>query len=442
MALDIRSDLKELSSVERELSIIIPGDQVAKELDRAYRQLSQKVKLKGFRKGKVPRYVLEQYYKDQTEADVLERIVGQSYQIAVEEHSITPVAPPEVQAPREIIPGMDFSYQAKVEIKPVIELQKTDGLEAKKITYTVDDDDVLAQLERMREAMVKVVPVEDRDTAQQGDLVEVNWSGTVEGEPVKGLRGMSYVVEIGAGRFFVEAEQALVGKKLGESFDVDVDVPEDHRLEAAAGKTAKLTISPVELKTKEMPELDDDFAQDVHDDFDNLEDLKKSLKEDMTKAAEARTKSQAKESVLDAFIEANPFDVPNALVERQAEEMAASQLQQLPREQAEAIWMSQRTAMIEGMRPQALRTVRAGLLLEVLVDKNEVKIDDEAVEEHLKKLAEQAGQNFKTLKNLYRKGRRREELEQHLAAEKALDQLCESASYSEETKALRGDLDG
>ena len=169
MSLDIKSEVKELSKVERELAITIPGDVIAKELDRAYRTLSGQVRLKGFRKGKVPRKVLEQYYKADTESKVLERVVEKSYVEAVQEHDLTPVAQPEVQAPNQLISGMDYSYTAKVEVKPEFDLEKVEGLSIKKVIYTAGDDDVSEQLERLRKTMEEIQPVDGRDTIQQGD---------------------------------------------------------------------------------------------------------------------------------------------------------------------------------------------------------------------------------------------------------------------------------
>ena len=162
MALQIRSEIKDLSSVERELAIVVPGDTVAKELDRAYKELSMKVKLKGFRPGKVPRYVLEQYYKKETEQQVLEKVVNSSFRQAIKNHEISPVNNPAVQAPSELIAGMDFSYSAKVEVKPVIDLKNWEGLALDKTVYTVSDQDIDAELARMREAHAKVAPVVGR----------------------------------------------------------------------------------------------------------------------------------------------------------------------------------------------------------------------------------------------------------------------------------------
>lgn len=436
MTLETRAQVKEISPVERELSIVIPGDQVAKELDKAYRQLSQKVKLKGFRQGKVPRYVLEQYYKDQTEADVMERIVGASYREAIESNKLQPVAPPDIQAQQELIAGMDFSYQARVEVKPVIELKKYKELPLKKRTFSVADESVQRELDAIRERFVKVVPVEDRDTIQQGDLVQCNWSGTVDGEHVKGLGGVSYVVEVGAGRFYPEAEQAFVGKKLGESFDVEITVPDDFRVESARGKKAVLSIRPEQIKAKHMPALDDELAKDVSDDFETLEDLKKHIKDTLEKQAETRTKNDVRENAIAALIEANPFDVPNALVERHAEQLAADSLGRLPQEQAQRIWASQRQRLMEDARPRALTQVRAGLLLEAITEKEDLTVSEEDVDNHLKKLSEEAGQPLKTLKNLYKSGRRRDELKDRLATEKALDVILSSAHIEEENATL------
>jgi trigger factor len=436
MALEIRTEIKELSSVERELSIVVPGDAVAKELDKAYRKLGQRVRIKGFRPGRVPRYVLEQYYKDQTEADVMERLVGDSYREAIGAHSLQPVAQPNIEGHPELIAGMDFSYSARVEVKPEIELKKYEGLALTKRVYSVGDEDVERELNNLRERMVKVVPVEDRDIIEQGDLVECNYSGTVDGEHVRGLAGVSYVIEVGGGAFYPEAEQALVGKKLGEQFDVDVTLPEDFRVEAHRGKTATLSIKPEEIKTRNLPALDDEFAKDVSDEFETLDALKKSLLEGLEKQAKSRSENELRDAAVDLLIEENPFDVPAALIDRQAEQLAADTLGRLPREAAERIWQAQGSRLKEDARPKALRQVRAGLLLETLSSTLDINIEDADVDAHLEKLAEAANQPVKTLKNLYRSGQRREQLTQQLALEKALDAVLEKSQVAEESASL------
>jgi trigger factor len=436
MPLETRAQVKELSTVERELSIVIPGDQVAKELDKAYQRLSQKVRLKGFRQGKVPRYVLEQYYKQQTEADVLERIVGQSYREAVESHKLQPVSQPSIEARADLIPGMDFSYQARVEVKPAIELKEYKGLTLTKKVYEASDQMVQQELDSLRERFVKVVPVEDRDVVQQGDLVQCNFSGTVDGEHVKGLGGVSFIVEVGAGRFYPEAEQALVGKKTSENFDVEITVPEDFRVESVRGKKAVLSMRPEQLKRKDVPPLDDEFAKDVSDEHESLDDLKKSIKERLERQMQARTRAELRDAAVEALIEKNPFEVPGSLVDRQAEQVAANALGRLPPEAADRLWASQRQRLTEDARPRALKQVRAGFLLENIVEREGIKVDEDDVEEYLKTVASDSGRPLGTLKNLYKRGSsQRDALKDQIITEKALELVIESAQVAEEKSA-------
>jgi trigger factor len=430
MALETKSEVKEVSPVERELSIVIPGDEVAKELDRAYRQLSQKVRMKGYRPGKIPRYVLEQYYKADTEQNVLEKIVGNGFRAAVVSHALTPVADPKITASRELIPGMDYRFQALVEVKPAFEIKQYKGLTLTKKAFIIDDAAVTRQLEAIRERHARVEPVEDRETIQQGDLVECNYSSKIDGENVRGLGGISYVVEVGGGRFFPEAEQALVGKKLGDSFDVDVVVPDDHRVTAARGKTATLSIrvNKGEIKKRVLPELNDEFAKDMSDETETLDALKAKLKEGMVAESDRRATSALKDAAIDALIEANPFEVPKSLVERQAQQLAMDTLQRMPQQAAERIWNAQGDKLVDQARPRALRSVRGGLILEKLIGLEGIEISDEKVDEKLAEVALSARQSVAQVKKMYQRQNALENLRQQIASEVALERVVESAN--------------
>lgn len=439
MALQIRSEMKQLSPVERELSVVVPGTEIAKELDRAYRELSQKVKLKGFRQGKVPRYVLEQYYKADTEQRVLEHVVGASFREAVKTHSIEPVANPQIKTAGELIPGMDFSYSAKVEVKPVVDIKQFAGLELKRTRYEVTDGDIEKELGSLRERHAKVVAVDGRANVQQGDLVETNWSGEIDGEHAKGLSGLSYIVEVGAGTFpFKEAEQALVGKKVDESFAVDVKVPDDYRLEALRGKTAKLTFKVLGLKQKTLPALDDEFAKDLSDEVESLEQLRAKIRTDMESMAKARTEAETRNVIVEALIEKNPFDLPQALVERTAEQIAAEKLNRLPQEQAEAIWQARGVQLKEDARPSAVRQVRMSLILEELVKREKIEVTDAEIDAHFEKVAAELGSTVKNVKNVYKKGRRLDELRFQLATSRMLDRVIEQAKFEDTVKPALG----
>ena len=437
MALSITSEMKQLSSVERELSIVVPGAEVARELDRAYRELSQKVRIKGFRQGKVPRYVLEQYYKADTEQQVLERILGESFRAAVTQHALEPVANPQIQGAGELIAGMDFRYAAKVEVKPAIEIQQWKGLPLKKTRYEVTDADVARELEKLRERQAKVAPVEGREVVQQGDLVETNWSATVEGEPVKGLSGLSTIIAIGAGSFpYKEAEQALVGRAIGESVQADSRIPDDFRVEAARGKTAVFTLKILGLKHKTLPALDDEFAKDVSDEFETLAQLQEQVKGQLERLAEQKTSAETRDGAVAALIEKNPFELPNALIERQAEQIAAERLSRLPEKQAEMIWQAQGARLKEDAKPLATRQVRASLLLQELAKREGVVITDAEIEAHFEKIAADMGSDVQTVRKVYTKNRRLDELRFQLSTGRMLDRVIEEAVVEESTQPI------
>ena len=217
---------------------------------------------------------------------------------------------------------------------------------------------------------------------------------------------------------------------------MDVQVPDDHRVEAARGKTAKLSFKPSEIKVKVLPELDDDFAQDIHDDYKTVDDLRNGIRKDLETQAEQRSKTELNHKALDAIIEANPFEVPKSLVDRQAQQMAAETLQQVPQQLAERLWASQGEKLTEEARPRALRSVRGGLLIEKLIALEGIEVSDEDMDRKYSEIAVAAGQSKKQVKQLYQRQNAVSDLEHQLASEKMLAILVENAEISEKSAAL------
>jgi trigger factor len=433
----VKSDLKETSTVERELAIVVPGDHVARELDRAYRELGEKVKLKGFRPGKIPRYVLEQYYKADTEQKVLERVVSIGFRDAVKEHSLEPVANPKIETVPELIQGMDFRFTAKVEVKPDIDIKKWKGLAITKTTFSVGRSDIDKDRTHRREEQARIAPVEGRDVIQQGDFVSLNWSGTVDGDHVKGLSGVNYTIEIGGGIFlYKDAEQALVGKKIDTQFTVDVKLPANFPQEAFRGKAAVFTMSPLAIKTKTLPALDDEFAKDVSDETPTLTALEERIEQELKTLAERKTKSDVQEQAATALIESNPFEVPSALVERQAEQVAVERLQRMPKQQAEMLWQMQSARMKEDAKPIATRQVRLSLLLEKLCKMEKVDISESELNDHYEKLAADFGSTVKVVKDVYKKNRRHDELKFQLQTQRMLEKVIAAGTIAETQKSV------
>lgn len=439
MALQIKTELKEISSINRELSVVIAGADVARELDRAYRQLSQRVTLKGFRKGKVPRSILEQYYKADTENEVANRLVGESFDEAQKSLNLAVVSTPSVKAKNPLLAGQDFTYDATFEVKPTIELKDYAGLEVKRDVYVTDEADIETELKALQNRQAKVIGISDRTDTQKGDLADINFSGTIEGEPVKGLSGFNYTVEVGSGEFYAEIDEALVGKNIGDKFEIEITVPADFVTESARGQKALVAVNVLGLKQKVLPAIDDEFAKDVGDQFENLEQLKERLRDELQKGAENRTRLNTREAVVQALIDNNGFDVPSSLVDREAERMAAEQLQRFPEQQREAIWRGLRQTLMNQAKPVAEKRVRSGLILEVVVEKAGITIGDDDIQQRLQTMAVESRIPLKTLVQFYGKPENREEIRGQLSYERAIDAVLAAVTLVDEQKRLLDD---
>lgn len=421
-----RSEVKTLSSVERELSIVVFSDSIQKEIDKAYQRLSTQVRLKGFRPGKVPRNVLEHYYRADVEKDVLNRLLNKSYQEAVAEHQLDPVSEPQVKLDQSFSPAADFSFKATVEIRPTIDVKVWEGLDLDVPELTLSDAAIEAEIEAMRDAQATIVPVTDRDAILQGDVVECSFSGTVNGAHSKALSALNQSIEVGSGRFFAQAEQALVGRKVNENLDVDLVIPTDFRDEALRGKEAHLKIVPSSIKAKQKPALDDEFAKDVSDQFNSLEDLRNALRNEMTAAKVLREKELKENAAIDALIKQNPFDVPQSLIRRQAEQQAQRILAQLPREQAESIWREHGEKLTEEATPMATKTVRATLLCDAIAKAQNINIDDSEIEREFSTEAARMKISVHKLRSYYN-AEDIDAMRRRLAAAKALSLVIEKA---------------
>jgi trigger factor len=421
-----RSEVKSLSSVERELSIVISSDGIKREIDQAYQRLSTQVRLKGFRPGKVPRNVLEHYYRADVEKDVLNRLLNKSYQEAITTHSLDPVAEPQIKLEQTFTQGTDFSFSATVEVRPQIELKMWEGLELSVPELTLSDAAVDAEIEAMRDAHATIVPVTDRDSILQGDVVECNFSGTVDGAHAKGLSGLNQVIEVGSGQFFAHAEQAMIGHKINDSVEVTVTLPENVSDEAYRGKDAVLTIVPTSIKMKQKPVLDDEFAKDVSDQFNTLEDLRKAIHDEMAHAKATRENEMKENAAIDALVMQNPFDVPQSLIQRQAEQQAQRALASLPKEQAESIWREHAAALTEEAKPLALKTVRATLLCDAIARALKINIADSEIDSEFATEAARMRVSIHKLRSYYNADDI-DAMRRRLAAGKALKMVVEKA---------------
>ncbi|MFH1811827.1 MAG: trigger factor [Pseudomonadota bacterium] len=413
----MKTECQSISEVERKLDVTIDGDQILKELDRAYRKLGQRVKIPGFRQGKVPRHVLEKYYKGDVENDVIGKLISSSYSDAVDQHSLHPVNQPQIQN-QEFIPGQDFRYSARVEIRPELEVKNYKGLTVERPGSDVTDADVEAELERQRGYHAQVVPVEDRTEIEKGDLVACNFTGTVDGESFKGGNGVGYVIDTAEPNFLVPVVEALPGKSLSQKFEIDAELPTEFPNKDVAGKTAHFEITPVQLKRKQLPALDDEFAKDLGE-FETLAEMRDKTRERLAKRAQDEAEDKYRDAVIDALIKENAFEIPPSLIERQLDLMLYQTLGNIPMPQLKAMGIDPNMLRTD-MRSRAEWRVRRGMVLEGIADQEKIEIDSEAIEAKFKELSERLGQPEAKVRGAY-KGDRIEELTFSMRLERALD---------------------
>ena len=413
----MKSECQEISPTERQLDVVIDGDAILKELNRAYGRVGRQVRIPGFRQGKVPRQVLERHYKAEVENDVLSKLINDSYGEAVGEHKLHPVNQPRIDN-QEFIPGQDFRYSARIEVQPEVVLNKYTGLSVAKVEAEFDDKVVEEELLRQQGYHAQVLPIEDRDLVEAGDLVVCNFTGTVDGEKFQGGSGQGFTIDTGAEEFIPEIVSALVGKKLNEAFELDFTLAEDFKNEDVAGKEAHFEVTPIQLKRKQLPELDDEFAKDLGD-FESLEDWRTKTREDLQFKADEDAKLAFRDNVVKALIEANPVDVPPTMIERQLDLMVYQNFGGIPVEQLRKMGLDP-NKLREDMRDTALLRVRKGMLLETIADKEEIEISKDQLDAKFVELAERLKQPEKKIRAAY-KGEHIDELKFNMRLDKALD---------------------
>lgn len=435
---EFKSSYKAISSILGEVEITAPGAFIAAEFNKAYQKLSQTVRLKGFRPGKAPRPVLERYYKHQVEHEVQEEVLSQGFQQASLKGDFFPVSRPTLKgdAHHHPAPGADYTFTLEFEVKPEVDVASWEDLPVKTTTYTLDDEAIEKRLTEMQTRQSSVVPVEDRDVVQQDDVVECKAEVTVEGARADNLSNEAAIYHVGGGSAFPAVEQALVGKKIGEDLTVSQVIPEDYANEALQGKEASFALKVSQIKVIQKPELDDEFAKDVDDKFETLADLKNDIREKMASEKDQKESEDKKNGAIDALIEANTIEVPPALIERQAQEMAASYLSRMvDPKQFRNIWDSVGQKFSEDSKPQAKKLLQASMLCEALAKAQGIEVVDADVDAEFEKEAKRLNTTPEKLRTRY-KSDDIEGLKYRLRSDKVVDLVISKAKVTTEEKSL------
>jgi len=386
------------------ISITLGAEAFAKATQAAYLKNRGKFNIPGFRKGKAPRKMLEaQYGEGIFFEDALNDLLAEEYPKAIEELALDVVDRPDVDV-KEMEKGQDIVVEAKVTVKPEVTIADYKGVEVEKVEANVTDEDVAAELEKTREMNGRLVVVEDR-AVEDGDTTIIDFNGTVDGEAFEGGSGDNFTLVIGSGSFIPGYEEQLIGKNAGEEVEVKVTFPEDYHAAELAGKDAVFATKINEVKTKELPELDDEFAKDTSE-FDTLEELKADMKTKLQESAEKSAESATRDRVIDAVVEKLEADIPAAMIETEVDGMLRDLNYQLQYQGMSLdMYLQFSGQKIEDMREQmkedATVRVKTSLTLEAITKLEAVEVSEEEITAEFEKLGEAQKKTAEEVKEMY-----------------------------------------
>ena len=383
--------VEKLENNTAKLTIEVPAEEFDKAIQAAYQKNKNKFNVPGFRKGKVPYAMVEKMYGAGVfYEESANELIPDAYANAAAESELEIVARPEINV-TQIEKGKPFVFEAEVTLKPEIKLGKYKGVKVEAMDTTVTDEDVAAELDKVKEQNARLVAADDK-AVEDGDQTTIDFEGFVDGVAFEGGKGEDYPLTIGSHSFIDTFEEQLIGKKVGEEVEVNVTFPEQYQAEELAGKPAMFKVTIKEIKVKEYPELDDDFAQDVSE-FDTLDeykaDIKKNLEEKKAQEAEADKESK----VIEAIVNDSEMDIPEKMIEAQSQQMVEEFAQNIAMQGISFDQYMQFTGttvdqLTEQVKPQAEARVQSSLVLEAIVKAEKIEASDEEFDEEIKRMAE------------------------------------------------------
>lgn len=411
------------------LTIEVSAEEFETALDKAYKKNKNKISLPGFRKGKVPRAMIEKMYGTGVfYEDAANDLIPGAYESAAKESELEIVAQPSIDV-TQIEKGKPFIFTATVAVKPEVTLGDYKGIEVEKKTAEVTDEELQAEIDKVRESNSRMITVEDR-AVQDGDITTIDFEGFVDGEPFEGGKGENYPLTIGSHSFIDNFEEQLIGKNIGEETEVNVTFPEQYQAEELQGKPAVFKVTIKEIKVKELPELDDDFAQDVSE-FDTVDEYKEDLKKKLLENKEAALKREKEEDVVGKIIENATMEIPDPMVDTQVRQMVQEFSQRIQSQGLSLQQYMQFTGMTpesltNELQPQALKRIQSRLVLEAVVAAENIETSDEDLEKELEKMAEMYQMEADKLKELVGEEEKKQ-IALDLAVQKAVELVVDAA---------------
>ncbi|HIU52309.1 MAG TPA: trigger factor [Candidatus Merdicola faecigallinarum] len=386
---------------ELKLEFTVEAAKFDEAMKKVYFKTAKYFNIPGFRKGKAPMNIVERYYGDEIfYEDTFNEILQEVYEKELTENEITAVSYPDLDV-KQIGKGKDLIFTAVVQIKPEVKLGKYKGIELKKIEYNVTDDDIKHELDHMAERNSRMVTVEDR-AVKNGDITVIDFEGFVDGTPFEGGKAEGHELTIGSNTFIPGFEEQIIGMKKEEEKDIKVKFPDEYFSKDLAGKDATFKVKVHEIKQKELPKIDDEFAKDVSE-FDTLKELKNSIKEKLVKENESRAKYETEDEAVKVVCENTDLDIPSGMIETEIDNMekdmeARLQYQGLNLDNYLKMVGKTREEFRKEYEEQARNSVKSRLIIEEIVKEEKVEASDKEIEEKLKEMAVNYGRTEDELK--------------------------------------------
>jgi len=411
------------------LTIEAAAEEFEAAMHKAYVKNKGKINVQGFRKGKAPRNLIEKMYgPDIFYEDAANIVIPDAYEKAAEESGLEIVSRPEIDVV-QIEKGKPFIFTAQVAVKPEVTLGDYKGFEVEKTSAEVTEEEIMAEIDKVRDQNSRVITVDDRPIADK-DMTVIDFEGFVDGVPFEGGKAEDYSLTIGSHSFIDNFEEQLIGKSIGEEAEMNVTFPAEYHAAELAGKPAVFKVKIKEIKAKELPDLDDDFAQDVSE-FDTLDEYKADIKATILEKKEKEAKSAKEDKVIEKIIENANMEIPEAMIETQVRQMADDFAQRIKSQGLTVEQYFQFTGtnskqLLEQMRPQALKRIQTRLVLEGVVKAENITVSDEEFEAELAKMAEAYKMEADKLKELIGENEK-ENIIMDMAVQKAVDFVTEAA---------------
>ena len=398
-------------------------------LNTAYNKSKSKINVPGFRKGKAPRKIIEQLYGQEVFfEDAANAIIPDAYAKACIESELDIVSQPKISV-TQLEKGKPFVFEAEVAVRPEVELGNYKGVEVSKVDTEATDADVEEEIKKVAEQNSRTITVEDR-AVKDGDMTVIDFEGFIDGEAFEGGKGENYPLTIGSHSFIDNFEDQIIGMNIGDEKEINVTFPEDYHAEELKGKPATFKVSVKEIKEKQLPDIDDDFAQDVSD-FDTLDEYKADLKKKIAERKEAEAKKQKETEAIEKIVADSKMDIPQAMIDTQVTRMAEDFAQRLQQQGLSLEMYFKYTGLtaekiLDDMKPEAVKRIQNSLVLEAVAKAENIQVSNDEFNAELSKMAEMYKMEVDKIKEFMGESEEKQ-MRDDIAIQKAVDLIVSSA---------------